>query len=606
MKKIKVYAKDKSEALNKAVESFSKELQRKVSKEELEFVKMEEKRSFLGLRKKKEYSFKLLKEKEEDQINSEEVEEIINLDGYFELQIKSDGIFLKVVAPEGKGDPASLQKIKHVIESKELVDVDMDLVREVHKEATGEFIKIAERKPELDRDAYIEADISTDQMSGYCTYIPPLGGQRLTLKEAIQSLKEQGIEYGIKKDKLKKFIKDNIKQSGQIAEGKPAEDGKPAKLHFNFNLSKEKKHVKELEDGKLDFYNLDLVVNVNKGDLLVTKKPPIPGVPGIKVTGEKIPPQPGKDVKLPKGKNVEISGDGLSLLAGIDGQVKTETDKVSVLPIYTVEGDVNLETGNIDFIGNVIVNGNVQEGFSVKADGDIEVKGNVSAATLEASGDIKVHKGFKGKQKGLLRADGDIEIGFIENGQVISKGNLIVKGAIMHSSVVAKMDIIVEGKGLIVGGTIQAGNDVEARVIGSHLATTTKITAGENPELRQQIEQIEIDIDGVEENLEKVVKGMSVLTKAKKYGRLKPEKVKMLEQFEDTKGHLEKQLKQLKEQREMLSTQLKEQKSGRVKVQERVHPGVVINIGQAGMRVKDTVSHSAFVYDEGEVRPIPL
>ncbi|AZR74904.1 hypothetical protein BBF96_10925 [Anoxybacter fermentans] len=530
-----------------------------------------------------------------------------NLDGYFELKIKSDGIFLKVVAPKGNGKPVNLDAIKQMIERKELVDVDFELVEKTYHDAKGEFVKIAERKPELDRDADLEVEISSDEMSAFCRYIPPLGGKLLTLEEAVKVLNKKGVTFGIKKDKLKKLLEDNVRQGLEIATGQPPEDGKPAKFRYHFRLPEEKKHVKELEDGSVDFYNLDLVVNVKKGDLLVTKIPPTQGKSGWTVTGKEIKPKPGKDLRLPKGKNVEISEDGMSLLAGIDGQVVLERDKVSVLPIYTVEGDVDLETGNIEFIGNVIVKGNVQEGFSIKAGGDIEVMGNVEAANLEAKGKVIVHKGFKGKQKGLIKAERDVEIGFIENGQVITHGSLIVKGAIMHSTVMASKDVIVEGRGLIVGGTVQAGNDIVARVIGSHLATPTHIIVGVDPGIRQQLEEVEAEIASVKENLDKVTREISLLRKVHhRLSKLPPEKSVMLRQFNETREHLEGRMKQLTQQHEMLITQSKEQKNGRIKVLERVYPGVVINIGQVGYRVKDSITRTVFVYEEGEVRPIPL
>jgi len=44
----------------------------------------------------------------------------------------------------------------------------------------------------------------------------------------------------------------------------------------------------------------------------------------------------GKPAVLPKGKNVEISEDGQSLIAGIDGQVNYIDGKVSVFANYEV------------------------------------------------------------------------------------------------------------------------------------------------------------------------------------------------------------------------------------------------------------------------------
>lgn len=609
-------AKEESKAYEEALQIFSQKLGREVSRDEIELVDMENKKSFFGLRKKQEFVFQLKESGEQDELAAEkgmateeesELDGTLDLHGFFKLQILSHGIFLRVHAPEGKGHYVDLRAVKKILEQKEIQDVDLELVEQVVEESTGEPVQIAERRPELDRDAELQVNISKDEMEAYCTYIPPLGGDRLNIVEAVRLLNAYGVQYGIDESKVERLLEDNIKQEMLIAKGKPAESGKPAELRYYFTAGQDKKHVKELENGKVDFLNLDLVANVKRGDLLVSKISPTEGIPGMAVTGREVKPEPGKDIKLPKGKNVEVGPDELSLFATIDGQVVMEDQKINVLPIYTVNGDVDLETGNINFIGNVVIKGSVQEGFSIKADGDIEIMGNVGGATLEAEGSITVHKGFQGKQKGLLKANGDVHCGFIENGQVVTRGSLFVKGAVMHSKIVAKMNIVVEGRGLIVGGSIQAGNDVEARMIGSHLATPTEIMAGVDPEIRQELEQVNVEIEAGQENMDKVVKGIELLERAaRSMSKLPAQKQAMLDQFQKTRQHVEGQMQQLLDQQEMLNRQLKEQKNGRIKVQEFVFPGVKVNIGQYGYRVKDKMSRTVFAVEDGEVVTRPL
>lgn len=604
--KIAITAKDKLTALNKALQFFSQETKREIKEAEIKLVGLQKKAGFLGIGKKNNYHFELILSETEAEERLSHLDETIttpNIDGYFQLKVKQDGIFLKVFPPQGTGKPANLLHIKQIVEHKELVDIDLGLVETILTEGKAEDVKIAERKPELDREGSFLVDIAPHGMKAYCTYLPPLGKNAPSLRQAIQILNKSNLFYGIDEEKLQAIIDENVKQEREIAIGKPPIDGKPGELRYHFQLPSEQKHVKELEDGTVDYHNLDLIVNVRRGDLLITKIPPTIGETGIDVTGKEIQPKPGKDIKLPKGKNVEIGPDGMSLFAAIDGQVFLTGNKVSVLPVYIVDGDVDLETGNIQFLGNVVIKGNVQEGFSIKADGDIEIMGNVGAANLEAGGKIIVRKGFQGKQKGMIKATSDVHINFIENGHVITRGSLFVNGAIMHSTIVAKINVVVEGRGLIVGGTVQAGNDVTAKTIGSHLATPTEIMAGCDPEIRQQLEQMNIEIENATENLDKVVKGIELLRKAEnQLGSLPKDKYAVLNQFGSTRSYLEEQMNSLVQQRDFLSKQLKEQKNGRIKVLDRVHPGVRINIGQAGYRVKDAVARTAFVYEDGEVR----
>ena len=60
---------------------------------------------------------------------------------------------------------------------------------------------------------------------------------------------------------------------------------------------------------------------------------------------------------------------------------------------------VNIKSGNVTFLGTVIVNGNVEDGYNVKASGNIEVNGAVGASRLESDGDIIVSQGIVGRDE---------------------------------------------------------------------------------------------------------------------------------------------------------------------------------------------------------------
>lgn len=58
----------------------------------------------------------------------------------------------------------------------------------------------------------------------------------------------------------------------------------------------------------------------------------------------------------------------------------------------------------------------------------------------------------------------------------------------MHSNIRAGRDVLCSGaKGLIVGGSVQAGEKVIARIIGNPMSTTTSIEVGALPELRNEL-----------------------------------------------------------------------------------------------------------------------
>ena len=153
------------------------------------------------------------------------------------------------------------------------------------------------------------------------------------------------------------------------------------------------------------------------------------------------------------GKNVKLSEDGFSALAEINGQVLLLGGKINVEPIYTIPGDVNLRTGNILFLGTVIVKGNVEDGFSVKAAGNIEVFGSVGKCLVDAEGDIVVHQGIAAKTEGKIRCGKSLYSKFIEHAHVDAGEYVVVTDGIVHSHVDANKMILCQGKrAQIVGG----------------------------------------------------------------------------------------------------------------------------------------------------------
>ena len=78
------------------------------------------------------------------------------------------------------------------------------------------------------------------------------------------------------------------------------------------------------------------------------------------------------------------------MYAAIDGLVtKTEKEKLNVFPVYEVNGDVDYNIGNIDFVGTVVIRGNILTGFRVKASGDIRVTGGIEGAEVSRTVRLK-------------------------------------------------------------------------------------------------------------------------------------------------------------------------------------------------------------------------
>jgi uncharacterized protein (DUF342 family) len=177
---------------------------------------------------------------------------------------------------------------------------------------------------------------------------------------------------------------EQVSETVLVAKGLEPIDGKDGEIEYKFNYNKEKLIPKELEDGNVDFYNLDLITNVRSGEVLVIKTPPTEGTPGKIIFNEIIQPKTGKDKMLVKGQNTEVINDGTVVRAKADGHVVVKDKAIHVLPVYEHLGDVDFTSGNLDFVGSVIVRGTVRTGFTVKAGGDVEIFDIIEGGNVKA------------------------------------------------------------------------------------------------------------------------------------------------------------------------------------------------------------------------------
>ena len=368
-----------------------------------------------------------------------------------------------------------------------------------------------------------------------------------------------------------------------------------------FNKKRDNK-PKVLEDGTVDFYNLDLIENVVKGQDLVTLIPPVEGTPGRNVLGVEIPSIKGKNIKLPKGKNTEISEDGTKLVATTDGQVNYTNGKVNVYETYEVPDNVDNSVGNINFIGNVVVRGNVLTGFYIKAGGNVEVYGVVEGAKIEAQGDIILRRGIQGMSRGILSSMGNVVAKYIENSIVEAAGD-IQSDAIMHSQIKCGGSIRADGrKGLIVGGVIMAGREVDAKVIGSHMATATEIEVGIDPAILERYRFLKDELSNVKKEIIKTTQIVDLLNKMKDADKLTDSKRDMLIKSIRTKVFLDNRLKSVKNEIVELEPLLEEKEDGKVKAYNIIHPGVKITIGTACMYVREEIKFCSLYKDKADIR----
>ena len=91
---------------------------------------------------------------------------------------------------------------------------------------------------------------------------------------------------------------------------------------------------------------------------------------------------------------------------------------LTVTPVYVIKGNLGAATGNVDFHGDVFVEGNVYAGITVKTTGNITINGHVETASLFAGKDVILKNGMQGSGNGIIRAGRNVMARFIEQTKV--------------------------------------------------------------------------------------------------------------------------------------------------------------------------------------------
>jgi uncharacterized protein len=541
----------------------------------------------------------------------EEFEDIAkDVDGEALVRLAPEGVLLKATRPEGKGRPATVKQAMARLKDRGARDIDEGLVKNVVKQADGEYIKVGGFDYNPSNDASMTVDIVDFEMQANAAIQPPgPGGTDVSAEMIINSLKNNGVIHGIKEDVIEDLV-DHPRYNTPVpvAEGTRPVNGADAKIIYNFETDTSKVSIK-VTDGKVDYKELNRIENVVEGQVLAKKVPREEGTDGRTVTGKVLPAKPGADVELGVGKNVRLSDDGLALIADTNGQVLLVNNKVNVEPVYIVQGDVNMKVGNILHLGSVVVKGNVEDGFKVKASGNIEIYGTVGKCELDAEGNIIVHQGITGKSGGHITCGKSLWSKFIENAIVEVRENCVVSDGIINSHVDSNKRIVCMSQGKrakVVGGKLRAAEEIIAETFGSVAGSETILEVGYDPKSKARLAELETEKTEIEKSLEEVNLNVHTLAKQKKTRKKLPEeKEKYLREQVAQKKDLEEQIETLNGEIAEIQEYLSSLKfKGKVSAAKRVFPGVKINIKEANLNVRSEFKAVTFVNEAGNIKVV--
>ena len=351
--------------------------------------------------------------------------------------------------------------------------------------------------------------VSEDKLRAYIVLLPKRKkGFTPTYDRVLEELDERGIKFGVDTKLIKKITDKKLYfQMFVIARGVDKVDGSDGKVIEHYPR-KIKIVLKEDEFGNTDFKNLGNIKNITKGSIICDIILPTSGNSGNNVYGEEIPCKDGEMPIIPMGENTNLTDDELHLVASCDGCVNYHDDMFYVRQLLYIKGNVDPHTGNIEFKGDIIIEGDVLEGYSVKADGNLKVQGTVENSSLTAGGGISIAGGVKGNEKAVLTSGSEIKSLFLESCTAKAK-NGIYSESIINSSIYTDDCVSVDrGKGIILGGTVIARNYVQAKIIGNQSGRACTIKLGTNYNVAEEKATLSKELDDLEKELRSIKKDL--------------------------------------------------------------------------------------------------
>jgi uncharacterized protein (DUF342 family) len=528
------------------------------------------------------------------------------LEQFFAVEERPDGVYIRLSSVER--DSIRIEHVISLLQEAMVLNLDVERLKAAVEDAKGEFECIGPPfeyyNPEFER--YIDLSISAQKASLTirCEYLTTENGI-ITEQMISLLLSKRGIVHGIKTDAIKSIVEKKIVDTPVVvAEATPPENGDDAVIELKVLVNPEiHPHIRE--NGSVDYRNIQTFTSVSKDQVLAIKTFPTKGKPGMTITGKPIPALAGKDKQLPRGRNTEIVDDGKALVATKTGIICLDGYLLSVVELLHISGNVDFSVGNIKYSGDVLVNKNVLPGFTIEADGNIHIKGDIESARLiSRNGTVTVEKGIIGKNETLVSGKTGVQVSFAQECRIMSEETITVNKYLLHCECIcAALDATSAGCSII-GGIIKAENQVSARNVGNERGTVTRITLYDKhkailEEKLMEIIDLEARLMTELQPIEKALKSKVFMLKRSGggiVGKIKEEVKKLV----DSHNAVKRKISYIQQNKESLRREIAEPREyrGYVRIHGNIFPGTEINLYGSTEHIINKTSNRCFRLNE--------
>lgn len=531
-------------------------------------------------------------------------EETQNRDGFFIVRHFKSDIMLKIILPTGDGEQIDIKDVIAEVSRQDTIDFDEDLIKKYVKSGTDdEYKSIGQYRHIPAGDVIIGIEVTKDEMKAAVVVSPPsISGSEASAEMIKRALQAQGIiDPCVDEKRVNDFVDRPVYNVPfDVAFAIQPVNGHDAYISYNFETDPKKIKAKVSDSGNINYKDWNQIQNVIAGQPLAQKILAERGKGGKTVFGRYLEATNGKDIQIQLGQNVSLDRDGVTIKADIDGEVMLINGKIFVEPVKYLDA-VNVKTGDVNFVGTVIIKGSVEEGYKVEAT-NIEINGIVDKSRLEATGNIIVRQGIFGKGEGYVKAGKSLWAKFINDTTVEVEENVIVYDSIVNSNITAMKNIVVKGKkAQIIGGHLLATQEICARKIGSPGGgAETILEVGIDPRAKKRLEELQTMQAKSAKDFENIDLDIKNLEQQKKLRKKLPhEKEEKLRLLKEKCDQITIDLEQMTKEIDSIQKHLKELKAvGKVKCEDTIYSDVKIYVRDACDEFKMECKKVTVFYDD--------
>lgn len=421
--------------------------------------------------------------------------------------------------------------------------------------------------------------LSQDRLTAYACLLPPeSGGEEISLETFLKDIYYEGIVYGLLEDTIPNAFSQGYYHIFPVARGtlpQAGEDGRVIEMFPRHSLTRlDVQNADEVdfsEDGKFQ--------PIRKGTVICQVCPPKPGTDGKDVTGTVLSCPPAASAHVSPGKNVSTDADGQALTAAVDGLLYIEDNRFCIQEQKIIGGDLDQLQDTLQVSGSLYIDGNVDNGVSVKTTGDIIITGKVGQAQLTSTGGtIHVRQGIFGTEgKTLITAAGQVQAPAVERAR-INAGSSVIAEVISNCTVQCGGTVYaMTGRGMIVGCDICAGDSILCLRVGNVTGDRNRFSVGYPLDIPERWKALKEKIANTQKLLDTLWE--SVVKLQKKGGRITEEEKNLMKLLKEQRDLNQGLMEELKEERREVSQLLDKKCRGKIRC-EKLYPVLEVEFGK--------------------------